>query len=34
MVGQQVGGVRLPLVDATEDEKKQLRGTLEQLGLA
>jgi 4-hydroxy-tetrahydrodipicolinate synthase len=33
LLGHQVGGHRLPLVDATEDEVAQVRGCLERLGL-
>ena len=33
LLGHQVGGHRLPLVDATEDEIAQVRGCLERLGL-
>src|SRR6266566_507272 len=33
LVGHPVGGHRLPLVDATEDEVAQVRGCLERLGL-
>ena len=33
LLGHQVGGHRLPLVDATEDEVARVRGCLERLGL-
>jgi 4-hydroxy-tetrahydrodipicolinate synthase len=33
MVGHNVGGLRLPLVEATEGEKAQIRGCLERLGV-
>jgi 4-hydroxy-tetrahydrodipicolinate synthase len=33
LLGHEVGGLRLPLVDATEDERRQVRGCLERLGL-
>lgn len=33
IIGQKVGGVRLPLVNATEEEEKRLRAVLGQLGL-
>jgi 4-hydroxy-tetrahydrodipicolinate synthase len=33
MVGHDVGGLRLPLVDATDDERDAVRGCLERLGL-
>lgn len=33
MAGHEVGGLRLPLVDATEDEKTVIRGALERHGL-
>jgi 4-hydroxy-tetrahydrodipicolinate synthase len=33
LLGHQVGGHRLPLVDPTEDETAQVRGCLERLGL-
>ena len=32
LLGHDVGGLRLPLVEATEDEKTQIRGCLERLG--
>jgi 4-hydroxy-tetrahydrodipicolinate synthase len=32
MLGRDVGGLRLPLVDASEDEKAQIRDCLERLG--
>jgi 4-hydroxy-tetrahydrodipicolinate synthase len=32
MVGQDVGGLRLPLVEASDDEKAQIRDCLERLG--
>jgi 4-hydroxy-tetrahydrodipicolinate synthase len=32
MLGHEVGGLRLPLVEATEDEKAQIRNCLERLG--
>jgi 4-hydroxy-tetrahydrodipicolinate synthase len=32
LVGHEVGGLRLPLVEATEDEKTAIRGHLERLG--
>jgi 4-hydroxy-tetrahydrodipicolinate synthase len=33
MLGHDVGGLRLPLVEATEDEKAQIRSCLERLGV-
>ena len=33
MIGQDVGGLRLPLVEASEDEREKIRGCLERLGL-
>ena len=33
LLGHDVGGLRLPLVEATEDERSQVRGCLERLGL-
>jgi 4-hydroxy-tetrahydrodipicolinate synthase len=33
MLGHEVGGLRLPLVDASDDEKAQIRSCLERLGL-
>ncbi len=33
LLGHDVGGLRLPLVEATEDEREQVRGCLERLGL-
>ncbi len=33
LLGHEVGGVRLPLVEATEDEREAVRGCLERLGL-
>jgi 4-hydroxy-tetrahydrodipicolinate synthase len=33
ILGHEVGGLRLPLVEATEDELEQVRGCLERLGL-
>jgi 4-hydroxy-tetrahydrodipicolinate synthase len=33
LLGQDVGGLRLPLVDATEDEREQIRDCLERLAL-
>jgi 4-hydroxy-tetrahydrodipicolinate synthase len=33
LLGHEVGGLRLPLVEATEDERSQVRGCLERLGL-
>ena len=33
MVGHDVGGLRLPLVEASEDERTQIRSVLESLGL-
>jgi 4-hydroxy-tetrahydrodipicolinate synthase len=33
LLGEDVGGVRLPLVEATEDERDRVRGCLERLGL-
>jgi 4-hydroxy-tetrahydrodipicolinate synthase len=33
LVGQDVGGLRLPLVEADEDEREAVRGCLERLGL-
>jgi 4-hydroxy-tetrahydrodipicolinate synthase len=32
LLGHDVGGLRLPLVEATEDEKNRIRGCLERLG--
>jgi 4-hydroxy-tetrahydrodipicolinate synthase len=32
LLGHEVGGLRLPLVEATEDEKERIRGCLERLG--
>jgi 4-hydroxy-tetrahydrodipicolinate synthase len=32
LLGHEVGGLRLPLVEATEDEQKAIRGCLERLG--
>jgi 4-hydroxy-tetrahydrodipicolinate synthase len=32
LLGHDVGGLRLPLVEATEDEKERIRGCLERLG--
>lgn len=34
MTGRNVGGVRLPLVEATEDEKKKIGSVLKDLGIA
>ncbi|TML85099.1 MAG: 4-hydroxy-tetrahydrodipicolinate synthase [Actinobacteria bacterium] len=34
LLGHDVGGLRLPLVDATEDEVGRIRGCLERLGIA
>lgn len=34
MTGHNVGGVRLPLVEATDDEKRQIAGVLKELGIA
>jgi 4-hydroxy-tetrahydrodipicolinate synthase len=33
LIGRDVGGVRLPLVEASEDEVAQIRGCLERLAL-
>jgi 4-hydroxy-tetrahydrodipicolinate synthase len=33
LVGQEVGGVRLPLVEANEEELTQIRAALEARGL-
>jgi 4-hydroxy-tetrahydrodipicolinate synthase len=33
LLGHDVGGVRLPLVEATEEEREDVRGCLERLGL-
>ena len=33
LLGHDVGGLRLPLVEATEEEREQVRGCLERLGL-
>jgi 4-hydroxy-tetrahydrodipicolinate synthase len=33
LLGHEVGGLRLPLVEATEDEATQIRACLERLGL-
>ncbi|MDQ3672053.1 MAG: dihydrodipicolinate synthase family protein, partial [Actinomycetota bacterium] len=33
LLGHEVGGHRLPLVDATEEEREAVRGCLERLGL-
>jgi 4-hydroxy-tetrahydrodipicolinate synthase len=33
MLGHDVGGLRLPLVEATADEKARIRGCLERLGV-
>jgi 4-hydroxy-tetrahydrodipicolinate synthase len=33
LLGQDVGGVRLPLVEADDAQRAQIRGCLEQLGL-
>ena len=33
LLGQEVGGLRLPLVEATDDEREAVRGCLERLGL-
>jgi 4-hydroxy-tetrahydrodipicolinate synthase len=33
LLGHEVGGLRLPLVEATEDEREQIRGCLERLKL-
>jgi 4-hydroxy-tetrahydrodipicolinate synthase len=33
LLGHEVGGLRLPLVEATEDEREQIRGCLERLRL-
>jgi 4-hydroxy-tetrahydrodipicolinate synthase len=32
LLGHEVGGLRLPLVEATEDERERIRGCLERLG--
>ena len=34
LLGHDVGGLRLPLVEATEDELAQVRSCLERLGIA
>jgi 4-hydroxy-tetrahydrodipicolinate synthase len=33
LLGHEVGGLRLPLVEATDDEREAVRGCLERLGL-
>jgi len=33
LLGHEVGGLRLPLVEATGDEREAVRGCLERLGL-
>jgi 4-hydroxy-tetrahydrodipicolinate synthase len=33
VLGHEVGGLRLPLVEATEDEIEQVRACLDRLGL-
>ncbi len=33
LLGHEVGGVRLPLVEATDEEREAVRGCLERLGL-
>lgn len=33
LLGHEVGGLRLPLVEATDDERERVRGCLERLGL-
>ncbi len=33
MLGHRVGGFRLPMIEASEDEKAVIRGALEQHGL-
>jgi 4-hydroxy-tetrahydrodipicolinate synthase len=33
ILGHEVGGLRLPLVEANEDEKERIRGCLERLGV-
>ena len=33
LLGHEVGGLRLPLVEATEEEREAVRGCLERLGL-
>jgi 4-hydroxy-tetrahydrodipicolinate synthase len=33
LIGEDVGGLRLPLVEASEDEREAIRGCLERLGL-
>jgi 4-hydroxy-tetrahydrodipicolinate synthase len=33
LLGHEVGPLRLPLVEATEEEREQVRGCLERLGL-
>ena len=33
LLGHEVGGLRLPLVEATEDEAAEIRACLERLGL-
>jgi 4-hydroxy-tetrahydrodipicolinate synthase len=33
LLGHEVGGLRLPLVEATDEERDAVRGCLERLGL-
>ena len=33
MVGHEVGGLRLPMVEASEDERREIRSALEAQGL-
>ena len=33
LLGHDVGGLRLPLVEASDDEREAIRGCLERLGL-
>ena len=33
LLGHEVGGLRLPLVEATDEEREAVRGCLERLGL-
>jgi 4-hydroxy-tetrahydrodipicolinate synthase len=32
LLGHDVGGLRLPLVEATDEERERIRGCLERLG--
>jgi 4-hydroxy-tetrahydrodipicolinate synthase len=32
LLGHEVGGLRLPLVEATDEEKERIRGSLQRLG--